>query len=394
MSAGLGRPHPSHVRYGAEGPVPAAVDSAAQRLASPVGARTDPPSGRIAVTLLGGLEVSGGGIRVGPRGLGGTKPRHVLLALLLHRGAPLAKDRLVDLLWDGRPPTGSMATLETYVCLLRKKLQPLHSPGPGPITTVAGCYAIDMARVDLDVDRYDRLVGTALRPEVSAVAALPMLREALSLGRAPLLPEEPDDGWLAEARRAHAHRMHRGLVEAAAKVAGLPNGDAVHWAEAALEVDPLDESAWLALLRSHEASGSTRTACAPTNGAAGCTPPSSAAHRAPGCRRPMSVSCVGPTRTTASSACCSTPSSGCTPPAVRGARGRTPCRAPTSRSDRGPPTRTSWSCTGCCTEPGPSTPHRDHRRLTRSGRTCYDKRLPGAPRCRHAHCDLPLDGSR
>lgn len=255
MSAGLGRRHPSHVRYGAEGPVPAAVDSAAQRLASPVGARTDLPSGRIAVTLLGGLEVSGGGIRVGPRGLGGTKPRHVLLALLLHRGAPLAKDRLVDLLWDGRPPTGSMATLETYVCLLRKKLQPLHSPGPGPITTVAGCYAIDMARVDLDVDRYDRLVGTALRPEVSAVAALPMLREALSLGRAPLLPEEPDDGWLAEVRRAHAHRMHRGLVEAAAKVAGLPNGDAVHWAEAALEVDPLDESAWLALLRSHEASG-------------------------------------------------------------------------------------------------------------------------------------------
>ena len=179
----------------------------------------------------------------------------MLLALLLHRGAPLAKDRLVDLLWDGRPPTGSMATLETYVCLLREKQGRRFRPSrPGCANThVAGCYAIDMARVDLDVDRYDRLVGTALRPEVSAVAALPMLREAMSLGRAPLLPEEPDDGWLAEARRAHAHRMHRGLVEAAAKVAGLPNSDG--WTEAALEVDPLDESAWLALLRSHEASG-------------------------------------------------------------------------------------------------------------------------------------------
>ena len=87
------------------------------------------------------------------------------------------------------------------------------------------------------------------------MAALPMLREAQSLVQAPLLPEEPDDGWLAEARRAHTHRMHRGLVEAAAKVAGLPDGDAAHWAEAALECDPLDESAWLALLRSHEASG-------------------------------------------------------------------------------------------------------------------------------------------
>ncbi len=255
MSAVLGRPHPSHVTQGAEGTARAAVDSAAQRLAGPVGAGPEPASGRIAVSLLGGLEVRGGGIRVGPRGLGGTKPRHVLLALLLHRGAPLAKDRLVDLLWDGRPPTGSMATLETYVCLLRKKLQPLHSPGTGPITTVAGGYAIDMARVDLDVDRYDRLLGTALHPEVTAVAALPMLREAQSLVRAPLLPEEPDDGWLADARRAHTHRRHRGLVEAAAKVAGLPDGDAAHWAAAALECDPLDESAWLALLRSHEASG-------------------------------------------------------------------------------------------------------------------------------------------
>ena len=241
--------------HGAEGPAPAAVDSAAQRLASPVGAGTEPAPGRIAVNLLGGLEVRGGGIRIGPRGLGGTKPRHVLLTLLLNRGAPVAKDRLVDLLWDGRPPTGSMATLETYVCLLRKRLQPLHSPGPGPITTVAGCYAIDMARVDLDVDRYDRLMRTAMRAEVTAVTALPILREALSLVRAPLLPEEPDDGWMAEVRRAHTHRMHRGLVEAAAKVAGLPDGDAAHWAEAALECDPLDESAWLALLRSHEASG-------------------------------------------------------------------------------------------------------------------------------------------
>src|SRR5689334_18722017 len=119
--------HPSHVTQGAEGPGPAGVDGDGQRLASPEGAGPEPASGRIAVSLLGGLEVSGGGIRLGPRGLGGTKPRHVLLALLLHRGAPLPKDRLVDLLWDGHPPTGSMATLEPYVCLLRRKLQPLHS---------------------------------------------------------------------------------------------------------------------------------------------------------------------------------------------------------------------------------------------------------------------------
>jgi hypothetical protein len=50
-----------------------------------------------------------------------------------------------------------VATLETYVCLLRKRAQPLLPAGSSLIRTLAGRYAIDMSLVDLDLDRYERL---------------------------------------------------------------------------------------------------------------------------------------------------------------------------------------------------------------------------------------------
>jgi DNA-binding SARP family transcriptional activator len=209
----------------------------------------------ISVDLLGGLRVRAGRKTMGPRDLGGAKLRRVLLALLLHRGAPVSKDRLVSMLWEGSPPSGAKATLETYVCLLRKTLQPCREVRTSLITTAAGCYAIDMSRVDLDLVRYERLMAAALRPDVSAVEALPMLQEAMTFAEAPLLPEELDCEWLDDFRRIHDQQARKDLVAAANKVARLPSGGAERWARLALEGDPLDESAWHALLESMEHSG-------------------------------------------------------------------------------------------------------------------------------------------
>ena len=72
----------------------------------------------ISIDLLGGLQVRAGGRSLGPRELGGPKPRHVLLALLLHRGAPVSKDRLVSLVWEDPAPHSAKATLEAYVSFL------------------------------------------------------------------------------------------------------------------------------------------------------------------------------------------------------------------------------------------------------------------------------------
>lgn len=192
---------------------------------------------------------------ISPRELGGTKSRRVLLALLLHRGSPVPKDLLVTLLWEGSPPPGAMATLESYVCVLRKKLQPCHRSRSSLITTTAGCYAIDMSRVDLDLVRYERLLAAALKPGTTAADALPMLQQAMAMAESPLLPEEINCEWLDEERRSHTQSVVRDHVAAADKVARLQSGSAQRWARVALDEDPLDESAWQALLLGMEASG-------------------------------------------------------------------------------------------------------------------------------------------
>jgi DNA-binding SARP family transcriptional activator len=206
----------------------------------------------IDVDLLGGLRVRAGQTTMGPRELGGTKLRRVLLALVLHRGSPVSKDQLVSMLWEGSPPSGAKATLESYVCVLRKTLQPCHEVRTSLITTVAGCYAIDMSRVDLDLERYERLMSEALDPAASAKEALPLLQQAMSVVEAPLLPEELECNWLDDMRRTHNQKVRKDLIAAAEKVACLPSRSAEHWARMALDVDPLDEAAWYALLLSME----------------------------------------------------------------------------------------------------------------------------------------------
>jgi SARP family transcriptional regulator, regulator of embCAB operon len=98
-------------------------------------------------------------------------------------------------------------------------------------------------------------VSAALRPETSPVDALPLLAQAMALVEMPLLPEERDSEWLDEVRRVHNQGVRNNLIAAATKVAGMPSGCAERWARLALEGDPLDESAWHALLLALEAGG-------------------------------------------------------------------------------------------------------------------------------------------
>ena len=209
---------------------------------------------RIRVDVLGATRVQAGKMALGSHELGAKKPRHLLLALLLHRGAPVSKDRLVSLLWGGSAPHHAEATLVTYICVLRKTLRPCPA-AQSLITTVAGGYAIDMSSVDLDLARYEQLIATGLQPDMSAIDALPILQQAMTLAGSPLLPEEAGSPWLEEVRRTHNQDVHKALIAAAEKVAGLPCRSAERWARLALERDPLDESAWRALLRNLETNG-------------------------------------------------------------------------------------------------------------------------------------------
>ena len=205
------------------------------------------------VRILGPLRIRRGGEVLEAGELGGPKPRQVLEILLLNLGTPVSKDRLSDVLWAGQPPAEALPTLESYVSVLRRHLQPGQGKS-GPLRTVTGGYVMDPALVDLDVSRFSELLRRASTCE--PVEALELLQEALGLATAPLLGDELTATWAEEARGHHEHRVCRARAQAAELALSLHQPErAVHWAREALAGDLLNESAWSSLVLGLEDSG-------------------------------------------------------------------------------------------------------------------------------------------
>src|SRR5262245_36338973 len=128
------------------------------------------------IRILGPLEVEqdGASVALGP------KQQTLLAILLVNRGAAVSVDRIVDELYDGRPPSTASKTLQVHVSRLRKAL------GDGNrVHTSAGGYLLALEPGELDVELFEKLVQRgrdALRDGDTALAS-ESLREALLLWR-------------------------------------------------------------------------------------------------------------------------------------------------------------------------------------------------------------------
>src|SRR5206468_11214638 len=111
-----------------------------------------------------------------------------LVLLLLHRNEALASDRLIDDLWGESPPVTAAKVVQNYVGRLRRALDDregrrLQTRGHG--------YAIRVEDGELDIDRFDRLVGEGgrLLARDRPAEAAARLGEALALWRGPPLAD-------------------------------------------------------------------------------------------------------------------------------------------------------------------------------------------------------------
>lgn len=199
--------------------------------------------------MFGTTQVLSGGRRMGLRDLGGVKPRQILEILALHRGHPVPKELLVDLVWDGRPPRDAMATLESYVCQLRRNLQPSESSRRSIVVTGPGCYYLDTERVQIDLMEFDRLVDPSLS---TGSADLPRLLVALDLVRGDVLEHEPYVGWTEPVRSSYRVKVIDTMVRAGAWADQLgDHARAIELATAATERDALREDGWRLLMTAH-----------------------------------------------------------------------------------------------------------------------------------------------
>lgn len=212
---------------------------------------SDEPA-QLSVNIIGPLVVRRDGVQLSSH-LGGPKPRQIMEILLLRRGMPVSKDVLIDLLWGASAPKEARATLESYVSLLRRHLQPA-SGRCGPLRTTTGGYMIDGSAVDLDLARFDALLHRARHAE--AAVAYPLVVEALALATGPLLGDELGPAWAAQERARHADAVTAARVLAAECAASLgAHAEAIEWASLALLDDSLHEGAWTALILARERSG-------------------------------------------------------------------------------------------------------------------------------------------
>ncbi|WP_051750683.1 AfsR/SARP family transcriptional regulator [Phycicoccus jejuensis] len=206
------------------------------------------------ITLFGTTTVTVDGRTVSGPALGGAKPRQVLELLAVADGAPVTKDRLVELLWGDEAPASAVATLESYVCVVRRAI---GTPGAGRdsvVRTTSAGYHLDTSRVV--VDRSECLSLLARSAGSTTPDAVRLVREALALARSPLLASETRSAWADRERDVVTTR----LAEACAVVAGraLDGGDvaaATELSARAADLAPFDERAATVRMAALEAAG-------------------------------------------------------------------------------------------------------------------------------------------
>ena len=204
----------------------------------------------IEIGLLGSTKVEVDGIEIPEAALGG-RLRQVLEILALNAGRPVPKEVLADHVWEGAPPPTYVGTLESYVCVLRKRLG-LVGGRRSALSTRDRGYVLEGHDVRVDVDLFRDLMSPAATGPERVCRAV----QAAELVRGPLLASEPYAGWASGAREV----FDRQLAESLTPVAELANQLGEHSAARRLarlvvEREPYFEAGWQQLIRAHWLSG-------------------------------------------------------------------------------------------------------------------------------------------
>jgi DNA-binding SARP family transcriptional activator len=216
------------------------------------------------IRAFGSLRIEDGARTLGPRDLGGTRPKQVLQILLAARGRPVPTDRIAQLLWGDGLPRNAAGSLQTFVSMLRRHLSPDRDRARLLIATEPEAYRLAADNVRLDLDRFDLLLERSAQQSTRAARA--SLEEALALVRGEVFEDEPYASWALDLRASYQGRILGTHLDAAeVALAELEYEPALAHAEAATMLDAFSERArrtemlsLYAIGRSHEALGRYR----------------------------------------------------------------------------------------------------------------------------------------
>lgn len=155
--------------------------------------------------ILGPLRVQG----IGDGAVRAAQQRVVLSVLLVEAGRPVTIDRLIDEIWDGRPPRAAGSVVRGYVMRLRHAL---GSGTDGPLRTRQAGYELTVDDDDVDARVFSQLVAAGRRAVVDGdpQTAANQLAKALTLWRGSALADVPATRTVA----THAARLESDRIAA------------------------------------------------------------------------------------------------------------------------------------------------------------------------------------
>ncbi|SEG12468.1 Predicted ATPase [Thermomonospora echinospora] len=156
----------------------------------------------VRIGILGPVEVTRDGR---PLSVSGARLRALLTLLALEAGRTVPAGRLIDDLWEDRPPVGASNALQSLVSRLRAAV------GRDLIGSPAGGYRLELPREAVDAHAFESAVIRArAMPDPAQRSA--RLREALALWRGPALAEV-DRLPFAEGPVARLEGLRRAALE-------------------------------------------------------------------------------------------------------------------------------------------------------------------------------------
>ena len=214
----------------------------------------DDPRHPLGVRLFGPLALEDGARKLGPRDLGGARPKQVLEILLAARGHHVPTDRLFELLWGDQRPRNAAGSLQTFVSVLRRHLTADRDHARRLIVTEQEAYRVSAELVDLDLDRFDELLERSSREPTHE--ARRSLEQALALVCGDVLEDEPYTIWAQDLRNTYRGRVLGARIDLAeAALAERDFAQALTQAQAAVLLDAFGERAHRIEMLAHYALG-------------------------------------------------------------------------------------------------------------------------------------------
>jgi DNA-binding SARP family transcriptional activator len=213
------------------------------------------------IRLFGPLAIEDGERVLGPRDLGGARPKQVLEILLAARGHRVPTDRLAELIWGADTPDNVTGSLQTFVSMLRRHLTPDRERARKLVVTEPEAYRFAPELVSLDLDRFDALLQSSAHEPTSVARA--SLEQALELVRGEILEDEPYATWALDLRDTYQGRILGAHLDAAdAALAERDLAAALAHAESSARIDPFSERAQRTAMLALHALGRSQEALA------------------------------------------------------------------------------------------------------------------------------------